>query len=263
MSASAFCRSTTAPRLAGVCPEPCITEGLPLAWQYPYATYTLNERGFPDLDEATVRQVLGRSFAQWNNITCNTETGSVPIGLDVQSDGKTTSLEVGPDGDEPNQNVIVYIDGDSWTEQGLSEAAFALTAVWYDRNDGEILGADMHFNGGMGRLTICPDEGCAVGDVDLENVTTHEIGHFIGLAHSSTEGSTMWCSANVSETEKRTLGEDDIAGACAAYPPGAFRAGPRTARGSCALAVPSPDTSYLWLLALGLLGLVARARRTR
>ncbi len=219
-AAHAFCRTTTEPRAAGMCPEACITTGFKLYWGVPNPRYTLNERGFPDLDDTQVRAVLARSFGHWNDVTCATPEGDQPVGLDIQAAPGTTSLEVGPDTQEPNANVIVYFGKDEWLDQGLSADAYALTAIWYNKNNGEILGADMHYNGGMGRLVECPDTGCEDGDVDLENVTTHEAGHFVGLAHSSTPGSTMWCSAESFETEKRSLAADDIAGLCEIYPPG-------------------------------------------
>jgi hypothetical protein len=220
-AAQAFCRTTTVERPPGMCPETCITEGRPLFWSVPDAGYTLNQRGFPDLTDSEVRAVMARAFGHWNVIVCD---DGRPIGLDIQGYPGTTSLEVGPEEAEPNANVIVYFSAERWQEENLSDVAYALTAVWYRPSSGELLGADMHFNGAMGTYAICDDFGCEPGQVDLENVATHEAGHYIGLAHSEVVDSTMYCSASPSEVSKRTLAADDIAGACAVYPPGiAFR----------------------------------------
>jgi hypothetical protein len=227
-SASAFCRTTTIERPAGMCPEECITDGDPLYWGDSDPLFSMNERGFPDLDDTTLTQTISRSFDQWNEVECNGK----PIGLDIRAASGTTSAEVGPVEDEPNENVIVYFDADEWADQRLPDSAYALTAIWYNKANGEILGADMHFNGGMGRLVNCADSGCAGGEVDLANVATLEAGHFIGLAHSNVARSTMLCSAEQNEVEKRSLAEDDVAGACAIYADGFHGGGGGSGGGS-------------------------------
>jgi uncharacterized protein (TIGR03382 family) len=69
---------------------------------------------------------------------------------------------------------------------------------------------------------------------DLQNTVTHEAGHFIGLAHpcefggrggapactSGDDGSTMYPSAGLRETSKRTLADTDVDDVQTAYPPG-------------------------------------------
>ncbi|HEX5660898.1 MAG TPA: matrixin family metalloprotease, partial [Polyangiales bacterium] len=67
----------------------------------------------------------------------------------------------------------------------------------------------------------CADTGCSDSGprVDLRNVATHEFGHFLGLAHSDVEGATMYCAAYSRDVSKRYLGQDDIDGLCAVYPP--------------------------------------------
>ena len=56
--------------------------------------------------------------------------------------------------------------------------------------------------------------------MDLENVFAHELGHYLGLAHSTEAEATMFASAVAGETLKRDLAADDVEGLCAAYPPG-------------------------------------------
>jgi hypothetical protein len=261
-SAAAYCRTTTEDPLQSDCTA-CSDTGKPLYWAISSPRYIFNQSGFANVDDAVLRAAIQRSFARWNAIECEEDARSVPIGLNIQVKPGTTTLEVGPKSDEPNDNVIVYFSGERWlSDPTLNPSAYALTAIWFNKLNGEILGADMHFNGGMGKFGVCDDNGCPDDYVDIENVATHEAGHFIGLAHSTVEGSTMWCSADKSEVEKRTLSKDDIKGACAVYPPGRSFVKDATSTPPCSLrdskvgSVPS-----LLVLTLGLAFATQRKKR--
>jgi MYXO-CTERM domain-containing protein len=54
--------------------------------------------------------------------------------------------------------------------------------------------------------------------MDLRNTLTHEVGHFVGLAHARDPAATMDASTQMREVEKRTLAADDVDGVCAIYP---------------------------------------------
>src|SRR5207249_3133152 len=97
---------------------------------------------------------------------------------------------------------------------------------------------------------------------DLQNVATHEAGHFFGLGENITDGdATMFITSARGETKKRDLAGDDEDGVRILY---ATAPAAQTGAG-CALASPSATTHWGWLgvgaVALGALAALA-ARRT-
>ena len=59
-------------------------------------------------------------------------------------------------------------------------------------------------------------DGCS-GEYDIDGVMVHEVGHVIGLGHTSVVGATMYPSVSACNTANRTLEADDIAGKNALY----------------------------------------------
>lgn len=222
-TASAWCRMTTSGRQPSpgapcVLPDPAADPPERfLEWLRPCTGIALSvEATSQDLSDAEVRAILGRSIATWEAVECD----GTPVGVDI-SILDEDSVCVAPfyRDDGGNVNAIMFVD--DWAERGNDPAAFALTTVWHRRSTGEILDADMEVNEQRGPYGVCPDAGCVDRrTVDLENVFTHELGHYLGLAHSTEAEATMFASAVDGETLKRDLAADDVEGLCAAYPPG-------------------------------------------
>jgi hypothetical protein len=53
-------------------------------------------------------------------------------------------------------------------------------------------------------------DGCS-GEFDIEGIMVHEVGHVIGIGHTSVVGATMYPSVSSCNTGNRTLEADDIA----------------------------------------------------
>ena len=281
----AYCRTTTLAPARSSCPEPCDYQGIALFWPRAELHYTFNASLFPGLSEAQVRSIFEKSFGKWQSIQCWTSDANggayqTPIGFQITADEQTTDERDGHVASRDpaaNKNVIFHLSREEWAaDPELPRRAFAVTSVWFNDATGEILGADMQFNGTLDPFGICPaDTGCTAtdgdptndGTVDLQNVATHEAGHFLGLAHSADEDSTMSCDASPGDVNKRTLGQDDIDGMCDAYPPGESFKGPTkqgsgSSGASCALSETGGESNASAALsALALLALFRRRRR--
>lgn len=225
-AASAWCQSLSVTQATGRCDAPCLTlddftpeeieelRVVPLAWREPCVGWTLHPRGTEDLPREQVQAVIASSFARWTELDC----GGGPVGFRVEERALPGLIcdYVDFDRGRPDANVILFAE--DWSERRNDPRAFALTTTWFDVPTGEILGADMELNDERRAWTVCPDEGCRDGRVDLENVVVHEVGHFFGLAHSPDDAdATMWACAEAGDTNKRDLEADDAAGWCAIY----------------------------------------------
>ncbi|HEY6879402.1 MAG TPA: matrixin family metalloprotease [Polyangiales bacterium] len=267
-TAHAYCRSTTEPT-GGTCPAPCVSTGIPLAWGTPEIEYALHRDAFTGPDGAAFQAAIARSFSHWAEVSCSGHA----VGFTFSVLPQRTELTVGPVASEPNLNVISELDAAQWDALGFDSHAFAKTQLWFETKTGEIVGADIAFNRTIGNFAVCPDAGCAPDTIDLENVATHEIGHFLGLAHSDDRASTMWCDAVKGDLQKRSLADDDVAGLCAMYgsQSGFIDPGPKTNGdapgksdpGGCALASAEPPHASSAFGTLSLLALLLRRRKAR
>lgn len=76
---------------------------------------------------------------------------------------------------------------------------------------GLILDSDILLNGVHHRFTTTGEPGAN----DVQNIVTHEAGHFLGLGHEITPPDTdavMFANATTNETKKRTLKASDLSG---------------------------------------------------
>ncbi len=107
------------------------------------------------------------------------------------------------------ENAVFFAD--------LDEEVIAMASYWYNRATKEIVECDISFNTDFpwGDATL-PDNIV----MDLQNIATHEMGHFFNLADiydSSKDYLTMYGYSWKGDIEKRTLAAGDIAGIKAVF----------------------------------------------
>lgn len=201
---------------------PCITEGIPLEWRRRCISYSLESSGSKDFPLSEVRSIVRSSFDTWLAVGC--AEGSP--GFEVEETEQLSACDRAEyNGEDGNVNTIAFVT--DWNDREYDPLAYALTTVWHNTRTGEIYDADMEINEARGTYGTCPEpDGCTDGTIDLENVVTHEAGHFFGMAHTdlSLTQATMHAISDPGEIAKRTLDADDAEGFCAAYPPGVLPA---------------------------------------
>ena len=153
-----------------------------------------------------------------------------------------------------NQNDIVVLE--DWPYESRNLAA---TLVTLNARTNLILDADIAINGESEGFLIVEGDAKGVTKYDLQNTLTHELGHALGLMHNAGDPtSVMFPSAAPGETNKRTLGTDDIAGLSSLY--GAVEAAEEPAAPAVGCSsVPAP-VSLMVLVAVLLLGSSKRRR---
>lgn len=229
------------------------SKGAGLHWDHGCVSYYLHEQGSDDVEGLAEKEALKASLAEWSAPTCSAMT--------MKYAGTTDYDIVGFIKEEDPINLVLWHESD-WP---YPQRPIAYTSVTYDPNTGVIMDADLELNGEDYAFTVDPKS--EPFKIDIQNTVTHELGHALGLDHTTDPFSTMYLEAMPGETIKRTLEADDIAGLCALYPieggldcdkPSEEEPGGSNSVG-CALAASASASWLFWLLVP--LGLVRLCRR--
>ena len=191
------------------------------------------------IDSTATLGAAERAAEAWNGFGIGPQLTVVRASNDVQA---VASYD--------QHNVISFHHG-AWN--GIVGAA-AQTQRVGDAVNGLLFEADVTINGG--EIPFCTDGGAA--GVDLQSTLTHELGHVLGLLDDHEhEDATMFSSARLGDTSRRTLSEHDTSALAALYQGAELRPG----SGGCS---STEGQGWWWVLAL-IPGVAARraARRSR
>lgn len=191
-------------------------------------------------------EAVERSFASWQ--TQLTGCGNVTL----TQGPRTSNRQVTYNEKGTNENVVLFrtrrcnelVDAADtcWTKNTCantydcwehSQTAIGVTTSTYNPNTGEVVDADIELNdtratSNRGFLfTVNDGLPCAAGlesqsciATDIQNTMTHEVGHLLGLSHSTAVGSTMAADAKIGETNKRSIDRESLNFVCETYPKG-------------------------------------------
>ena len=109
------------------------------------------------------------------------------------------------------RNVIVF------RNEAKPDGSAALATTYNWSSDGVRIDSDIIFWDGKYQF-YTGSSGCDGVNAYIEDVVTHELGHSLGLMHSSVTDATMYSTYKSCSTTMRTLAADDITGLTALYP---------------------------------------------
>lgn len=173
--------------------------GLPLHWANTLLPipYYIDRRGCGDISDGSDIAAIQSAFQTWENVA------SGRIAFQFAGLVENGSVDTG-------SNVVMWVK-EEWP---YDSRYVAKTRLYYDRTEGRILKVEVALNGRDYRWSTDGE----AGTLDVQNVATHEVGHFIGLGDVQTTGQTMFEYILLDEKSKRSLADDDVDGVRTAYP---------------------------------------------
>ena len=165
--------------------------------------YRVNPSSFPEGVEG-INEAIDAAFATWSSaVDC--DTISFTRGDDTMSVDQTHWMT---DGDEIYVLVFFEADMNEWLS-GPSVGRF----FWSHDGTGKMTGATVFLN--AFHHTWSTDS--TAGSLDVQSIVTALVGRSLGIT-SAMEGNATYPSYQTANTDKRTLGSDDIAAMTYIYP---------------------------------------------
>ncbi len=224
-------------------------------WAERELKYLVNDRCAPELLPKDCLDAVDEAFATWTEPLCTDlkfvnmgTTHSREIGVKTADESnlviwRTRSCaDVVPTDDACRAADASCADKfDCWDGalhgDGNKDAeVIAVTTVTFQPKTGQIRDADIELNAapapdsaGAHFIFTTEDGPPCGGDLqppncpstDIRTTLAHEIGHFMGLAHSTRSDAVMFFQSDPpGQLAKRALTDDDVAGVCTIYPRG-------------------------------------------
>jgi Matrixin len=219
--AQAYCRTTTCDPQVEHCQTDkngCTRTGVPLTWRTLPIAYRFTARSSQRLQRDDAREAVRSAFQRWSDVTC--PSGRTSLRFQEQDD-IAANLPATPH-QKGAAHFGIYFRDDAWSATD-PDSTLALTTQSFGVVNGWVEQSDIEIN--TTNTTFATSD--AAKGVDLQAVITHEVGHYLGLAHSNHKDSIMvssYCGDGQrcakGKVEARRLSEDDEAAVCALFPPG-------------------------------------------
>ncbi len=200
-------------------------DGKPARWDKDHISYVLDQRGSKNFKNGC--DTKGPCVSEREAIEISFQSWSQASGVQVDFEEETSKIITKTGYNK--ENSITWVEK-GWTSQSFTPptGALAVTISSYKTSNNEILDSDIFFNGEYFKWGVIDTQEEEVSDVvDIQNIATHEIGHFIGLDHSSEDIyepesklylATMFFASGPGETFRRILKKDDLDAARNLYP---------------------------------------------
>jgi hypothetical protein len=172
--------------------------GKTLNWSSNTISYNIHTAGSDDISDNSHIPAIEHAFQSWSDVS-----GS---NINLVRGADTASGSTGGSG-----HTITFDETNSSGFFPSGSGIVAITPINYMLADGRITDADILFNGNQ--FAFSTDQ--TPGTFDVQDILTHEVGHFIGLDHSPVVSGTMWPYVSQTQWLHRSLSQDDEAGAIA------------------------------------------------
>jgi YVTN family beta-propeller protein len=133
--------------------------------------FVIDVAGSQDVPDQTVYQIIRASFQAWEDVPT--------ARLRFIDQGLSSSLTPNPN---DRRNLVIFDTDGTWLDVPAGSGVIATTLVQGNRLTGQITDADIVFNDRD--FLFSSRANPPRGSVNLQDVATHEIGHFLGLDHS-------------------------------------------------------------------------------
>jgi len=160
--------------------------------------------GVPSGFASSVLPVIRASYRHWTSAEVACTSWQIQYGGTFTSPTGTAAV----DGND-RVNRMLWLGGTQWR---YPSNTLALTTTTYYTGSGEIFDADMEMNN-----NIPWKLGAGASAYDVETITTHEAGHFLGLNHAQQPSAMMFPTVSLGAV-KPSLDPVDVADVCGVYP---------------------------------------------